>query len=122
MKVRGVDFVLFFVTDLERSLRFYCDLLGLPLEFYNDEWKWAELSAGNLTVTLCGEGASEPRGSGGILALAVKDLAKVSEEIRAAGVSISKELHELATCWHLEILDPDGYTIILHERKDGSYG
>ena len=43
-------------------------------------------------------------------------------KVKAKGIAVKRELHELSTCWHLEILDPDGYTIILHRRKDGTSG
>ena len=56
MRVKAADFVLFLVDDLQRSIDFYRDFLGMPLEFYKEEWKWAELNAGNVTLTLCGEG------------------------------------------------------------------
>lgn len=36
-------------------------------------------------------------------------------------VKVKRSLHELSTCWHLEILDPDGNVVILHKRKDGTY-
>ena len=122
MKVQGADFVLYYVSDLQRSIQFYCDFLGLPMEFYKEEWKWAELGAGNVTLTLCGEGKRAEESSGGILALAVEDLPAAAEEVKAKGITVNRELHELSTCWHLEILDPDGYTIILHQRKDGTFG
>ena len=122
MKVRGVDFVLFLVHDLKRSMQFYQDFLGLELAFYKEEWQWAEFNAGNVTLTLCGDQEMPERPTGGMVALAVDDLESASEEVKAQGVPIRRELHELAACWHLEILDPDGYTIILHKRKDGTFG
>jgi len=54
MEVRGVDFVLFLVRNLERSMQFYQDFLGLELAFYKEEWQWAEFNAGNVTLSLCG--------------------------------------------------------------------
>jgi len=122
MRVKAVDFVLYFVDDLQRSMRFYREVLGLELGFYKEEWKWAELTAGNITVTLCGEGRFTEQSSGGILALAVEDLPSAREEVKAKGIPIQRDLLELSTCWHLEILDPDGYRIILHQRKDGTCG
>jgi predicted enzyme related to lactoylglutathione lyase len=41
MEVLGTDFVLFQVSDLQEAIKFYRDFLGLPLEFYKEEWKWA---------------------------------------------------------------------------------
>ncbi len=122
MKVRGADFVLYFVDDLQRSMAFYRDFLELELEFFHEQWQWAEFNAGNITLTLCGEGKYAERSSGGILALAVDDLHAAQEEAKAKGIPIRREVFELSTCWHLEISDPDGYTIILHRRKDGTCG
>lgn len=122
MEARGVDFVLFLVRNLERSMQFYQDFLGLELAFYKEEWQWAEFNAGNVTLTLCGDQEIPERSTGGIIAFAVNDLESASEEVKAQGIPIRRELHELTTCWHLEILDPDGYTIILHKRKDGTFG
>jgi predicted enzyme related to lactoylglutathione lyase len=118
MNIIGTDFVLFHVGDMQKAIEFYRDFLGLPLEFYKEEWKWAEFSAGNVTLTLSGGG----RPSTSVIALAVDDLEAASHEVQAKGVKAKRSLHELSTCWHLEILDPDGNTVILHKRKDGTHG
>ncbi len=118
MEIRGTDFVMFLVSDLQRAMEFYRDFLGLPLEFYKEEWKWAEFNAGNVTLTLCGG----KQAGAGIIALAVADLEAAAQEVRDKGIRVKRPLHELSTCWHLEILDPDGNTIILHKRKNGTYG
>ena len=120
MEVLGTDFVLFRVSDLPKAIEFYRDFLGLPLEFYKEEWKWAEFNAGNVTLTLTlASGGPPPSGT---IALAVADLAGAFREVAAKGIQVKRPLHELSTCWHLEILDPDGHVIILHQRKDGTYG
>ena len=43
MKTRGVDFVMYQVSDLARAASFYRQVLGLPQEVYSDEGQWAEL-------------------------------------------------------------------------------
>lgn len=118
LEIMGTDFVLFHVGDLQKAIEFYRDFLGLPLEFYKEEWKWAEFNAGNVTLTLSGNRQS----SAGVIALAVSDLEAASNEVKAKGIKVKQPLHELSTCWHLEIVDPDGNTVILHKRKDGTYG
>ena len=118
MEIRGTDFVLFRVGDLEAAIVFYRDFLGLHLEFQQEEWKWAEFNAGNVTLTLCGG----KQAGGGTIALAVADLEAAWEEVQAKGIKVKRALHQLSTCWHLEILDPAGNIVILHRRKDGTHG
>ena len=41
MKVRGADFVLYEVSDVDRSIAFYRDALGLALKEHLAEFGWA---------------------------------------------------------------------------------
>jgi len=118
LEILATDFVLFRVSDLQAALDFYQGFLGLGLTFYKEEWKWAEMHAGNVTLTLCGG----HEGGGSTIALAVDDLEGAEKEVQEAGVRVCRKLHELSTCWHLEVADPDGNTVILHKRKDGTHG
>jgi hypothetical protein len=54
LRVRGVDFVRYPVTDLDRAARFYREILGLSQELYNEQWQWAEFNCGNVTLALHG--------------------------------------------------------------------
>ena len=50
VEVRAVDFALYHVADLDRSLAFYRDVLGLPA---GERWKkWVEVETPNMTVAL----------------------------------------------------------------------
>jgi len=120
LRILGTDFVLFYVSDMQKAIEFYRGFLGLSLEFYKEKWQWAEFNAGNVTLTL--SGGRPANAGGGVIALAVTDLEAAAQEVAAKGIKVKRPLHELSTCWHLEILDPDGNTVILHKRKDGTYG
>jgi len=122
MNVRGVDFVQFAVSDFGKSVSFYRDTLGLELEFCNEEWKWAEFSIGNLTVAFYGTGESVKVGDGGLIALAVDDLDAALEELREAGVSAHQGPVSGEWCSQFTVLDPDGYQVMIHRRKDGTFG
>ncbi|MBT3267656.1 hypothetical protein HN371_10905 [Candidatus Poribacteria bacterium] len=66
MQIRGVDYVQYDVADLATSVAFYRGTLGIELTFRKDDRGWAELTAGNVTIALCGgeaEAVSAP-GSG----------------------------------------------------------
>ena len=58
MNIRGTDFVIYPVSDLGRAATFYRDVLGLPQEVYNEEWRWAEFNCGNTTLAISGCGGA----------------------------------------------------------------
>ena len=122
MKIRGTDFVMYLVSDLARAAGFYRDVLGLPQGFYSEEWKWAEFDCGNVTLALkAGEKLPDVI-TGGRIALAVDDIHAAHEEMRERGVRVVSEPHDYSVCWAMEILDPDGNLVILHQRADGTSG
>lgn len=41
-----------FVTDWERSLHFYSEILGIPIAFRGDDMGWAELETGDAKLAL----------------------------------------------------------------------
>jgi catechol 2,3-dioxygenase-like lactoylglutathione lyase family enzyme len=57
MEVTGVDYVVLVVDDLDRSLAFYVDLLGLPLGHRSGPY--AQLATGRTRLSLFQRGAME---------------------------------------------------------------
>ena len=122
MKIRGTDFVMYQVSDLARAAAFYRDTLGLPQELYSEEWHWAEFNCGNVTLSLHG-GLKLPEViSGGRIALAVEDVHAACAELKSKGVRVLGEPTDYSVCRAVEVLDPDGNTVILHQRADGTWG
>ena len=122
MNIRGTDFVMYQVSDLAAAARFYREVLELPQELYNEAWHWAEFNCGNVTLALHG-GISHPEVvSGGRIALAVENIHLAFAELRKKGARISKEPCDFKVCWAMEVLDPDGNTVLLHQRADGTCG
>jgi catechol 2,3-dioxygenase-like lactoylglutathione lyase family enzyme len=122
MKIRGTDFVMYPVSDLPRAARFYRDTLGLPQEIYSEEWHWAEFDCGNVTLALRGGATLISPTTGGRIAFAVDDISAAFDELKARGVRFVGEPVDYSVCRAVEILDPDGNTIILHQRADGTCG
>ncbi len=122
MKIRGTDFVMYQVSDLARAARFYRETLGLGQESYSEEWHWAEFNCGNVTLALHGGAELPERIAGGRIALAVEDVPAACAELKAKGVRVVAEPTDYSVCCAVEILDPDGNTVILHKRADGSFG
>ncbi|MBE0540940.1 MAG: VOC family protein [Verrucomicrobia bacterium] len=122
MRIRGTDFVMYQVSDLANAAKFYRDTLGLPQETYCEEYQWAEFNCGNVTLSLHG-GMNLPAViAGGRVALAVDDVFAAFAELKAKGVRVIGEPVDYKVCCAVEILDPDGNTVILHKRADGTFG
>ena len=102
--------VYLYVTDLERSLRFYRDLLGIPLEQIQPHWAEAQLGETRFALHLADE-SSRPNVPNTIrVSLRVDDLGAAVERLRAAGVECGEIVRE---AWGSlsEVRDPDGYEI-----------
>ena len=122
MKIRGTDFVMYQVSDLARASAFYRDVLCLPQEVYSEEWQWAEFNCGNVMLALHGGVKLPEQIAGGRLALAVEDVHAACAELNAKGVRVVGEPMDYSVCCAVEVLDPDGNTVILHKRADGTFG
>jgi lactoylglutathione lyase len=118
------------VGDLDRSIKFYTELLGMK------ELRRNEVPDGKYTLAFVGYGGESDHtvleltynwgtekyelGSAfGHLALGVPDIYGTCDQLRAAGVKISREPGpvKFGTTVIAFIDDPDGYKIELIERK-----
>jgi predicted enzyme related to lactoylglutathione lyase len=120
MQVRGVDFVFYHVSDLDKAVAFYRDTLGLDTISQMDGW--AEFDARPLALAI---GTMEPEragAGGGAVALAVPDVQAAVAELRAKGVTIVQDTMHSPVCDVAAIADPDGNRLYLHRRHDGTVG
>jgi len=122
MKIRGVDFIVYPVSDLARAAQFYREVLGLRQEIYSDEYQWAEFACGNVTLALHGGNKTPVEPGGRRLAFAVDDIAAAYDELKAAAVRMPGKPEDHGVCRHLDVFDPDGNPVMLHQRADGTWG
>jgi len=81
-----LGYVIKFVGDMDRAVKFHRDTLGLPLKFQSPEW--SEFSTGDTTLAL--HRASEKNPAGAVeLGFTTTDLQKFYEEMQAKGVKFS---------------------------------
>jgi catechol 2,3-dioxygenase len=130
MQIRELGHVVLQVTDLDRSIRFYRDTLGLPLVsqgqprgrrivFFSLGSKHHDLALIELPP---GAGVQDPDRAG-VMHLAFKlgdDIAllkEARERMIAAGVPIVNTTEHMTT-YSLYLSDPDGITVELYVDRD----
>jgi predicted enzyme related to lactoylglutathione lyase len=124
MKPKAVDFVSYIATDMDRSEAFYRDVLGLEVTTPRGEPGtrsngYMEFEAGGTAITLTALPQLHPNA---VVALAVDDVGEAVEELRGKGVPIEMEPLETPDCFMAVVADPDGNMILIHQRKDGTFG
>ena len=112
---------MFQVSDLAIAARFYRETLGLPQEVFNEEWQWAEFNCGNVTLGLHGNAKPPGSSSTARIALAVENVQAAWNELKQRGVPVG-DPQDFKVCQAVEVQDPDGNTVILHHRADGTFG
>ena len=81
-----LSYVIKFVADMNRAVKFYRDVLGLPLKFESPGW--SEFVTGETTLAL--HPASEKNPAGAVeLGFTVADSQKFHQEMSAQGVQFS---------------------------------
>ena len=78
--------VIKFVADMDRAVKFYRDVLGLPLKFQSPGW--SEFGTGETTLALHPATANNPAG-GVELGFTVPDLQEFHQEMSQKGVKFT---------------------------------
>src|SRR6185503_7236342 len=89
-----IDYTMIVVSDMQRSVEFYRDTLGIPLKFQSPEW--TEFATGATTLALHGGGVpaqgppqGDPSKRAGACSICfnVPDVDKTYEELQAKGLT-----------------------------------
>jgi catechol 2,3-dioxygenase-like lactoylglutathione lyase family enzyme len=114
MQVERVDFVDIPSRDVERSIAFYRDVLGLP----QNPREPTEFEAGNVTLAIWkpeDQGVEFPKSAAHGIALRVADVAAARAELESKGVEFIGD-RDSGVCNMAFFTDPDGNSLILHRR------
>jgi lactoylglutathione lyase len=117
---KQIDYTMVVVSDMDRSVEFYRDKLGIPLKFQSPDW--TEFQTGTTTLALHGGGvvsatppAGDPTKHAGSCSIGfnVENLDQTYEELQGKGIRFvmpptqrEGEGIRLAVC-----IDPDGLPI-----------
>jgi predicted enzyme related to lactoylglutathione lyase len=117
--VTGVDFVSVPTQDLERSVAFYGDTLGLLRSAYRPDRNFAEFETGTVTLNVLDPakmGIGEFQPNTNYLALHVEDVAQARAAIEQRGVAFGGDIFDTGVCHMAFFADPDGNALMLHHR------
>jgi catechol 2,3-dioxygenase-like lactoylglutathione lyase family enzyme len=106
-----------YVRDIDRSLEFYRDKLGMQLAYLNTTTAhWAELSFGDhgrphLGLNIYTRAGEPPKNAGGIPSFEVNDLEGLQKEVERLGIPHKAALDYSEYAHFVWIYDPDGNKI-----------
>jgi catechol 2,3-dioxygenase-like lactoylglutathione lyase family enzyme len=115
--VEHTDFVSLPVTDMQGSIRFYGETLGLEQTGHGG---FPEFRLGDnaflylLDLEAIGSSFSAPHTAA--LALRVPDVAEARTALEAKGVGFEGDTFDTGVCHMASFRDPDGNVLMLHRR------
>jgi len=119
--LRGLDHVYYWVTDMDRAIRFYRDALGLDL-LRRDGDEWAEFETGSARLALHARGQGHAAGAGGATAVfQVDDLDAAKSTLGSRGVSFGHEAEVKGFARFASFNDPDGNTLQVIEYANAGH-
>lgn len=126
--IRNVAHLCLNVTDLDASLGFYRDVLGLPVafEFHRDDGRryGLYLHVGGRTFIELFEGQHDPddqKRSYRHFCLEVDDVPQFVSQLRTHGIQASEPKLGKDQSWQAWVEDPDGNRIELHQYTPQSW-
>ncbi|HII36679.1 MAG TPA: VOC family protein [Nitrosopumilaceae archaeon] len=117
MEIRRLGSVIIAVSDLAKSVKFYNEVIGLPIK--NQRENWVDLGKQGATVIL--HTASKPINTGTsiengiVIGLVIGDVESALQELKAQKVVVHRDIESHKTGKNAIILDPDKYMISLFE-------
>lgn len=116
--ITGVDFVALPTHDIEASVAFYGETLGLRRSVYMPERNYAEFETGNLTLGVIDAEkmglAHHPQPTE--IALHVEDVEAARKTLEERGVEFGGETLDTGVCHMAFFADPESNKLMLHHR------
>jgi predicted enzyme related to lactoylglutathione lyase len=114
MKISGIA-VVFMVSDLERTRRFYAEALGIELVL-NEDYLLGKLAGGTELVFFVGEAA---RGTSPQIVFGLDEggIDTAAEALVGRGVQVLTPVTEAPGGWSVEFKDPDGHPLAFFQPE-----
>ncbi len=118
MNIKKLGNVILAVKDLDKSLEFYHEIIGLPIR--NQRRTWIDLGTSGAIISLhpaslTAEHIGSSIENGITLGFLVGDIKSAIEELKSKGIKIYREVVEREAGKNAIVLDPDDYLVSLFE-------
>ena len=118
MNIKKVGNVILAVSDIDKSLAFYHEVIGLPIK--NQRRSWVDLGTSGALLSLhpaslTAEHVGSSIDNGITIGFLVGDVQSAVDELKEKGVKIHRDIIEKGAGKNAVIMDPDGYLISLFE-------
>ena len=116
--ITGTDFLIIGCTDVDRSVKFYGEVLGLKKGKQWGKMPAHEFETGNLTIAVMQSDAFglEFKRSTSPLEFRVDDFEAAKAELESRGVEFQGEPIDSGVCLQGFFTDPDGNVLGIHHR------
>ena len=120
VNIKRVGNVILAVKDLDKSLAFYHEVLGLPIK--NQRRTWIDLGQTGALLSLhptsiTADHTSNNLEGGIVVGFLVGDLKSALDELRSKNVRVHRDIMDMDAGKNAIVLDPDGYMVSLFEPK-----
>ena len=118
MNIKRVGNVILAVKDIDKSLKFYHEIIGLPIK--NQRRAWVDLGVSGALLSLhpaslTAKHIGSSIENGITIGFLVGDVGSAIEELKAKGVTVHRDIVERDAGKNAVIRDPDDYLISLFE-------
>jgi lactoylglutathione lyase len=111
--------IILLVSDMEKSIKFYRDVLELPVK--NTSAEWVEFfSSGTVLALHPSKNKERTRNSGVLVGFMVSNLESVAKKLKEKNVEFFKQPKEESFGKHAIIMDPDSHLISIAEISSTS--
>lgn len=119
MTFKRLGAVILLVSDMDKSMKFYRDVLELPVK--NTSPEWVEFfSSGTVLALHPSKNKTRTKNSGVLVGFMVSDLESVAQKLKDKNVQFFKKPKEESFGKHAIIVDPDGHLISIAEISSKS--
>ncbi|MGY5149205.1 MAG: VOC family protein [Candidatus Nitrosopumilus sp. bin_68KS] len=118
MNIKKVGNVILAVKDIDKSIQFYHELIGLPIK--NQRRSWVDLGTSGAMLSLhpaslTAQHVGSSIDNGITIGFLVGDVQSAVDELKEKGVRIHRDIVDREAGKNAVILDPDDYLISLFE-------